>query len=86
MKKFLMPAAMIVLSLGLFSLGGCAVKSGSPQQDAFKAATSECKSLANSMIGAESYGGGDSIIWNSYFQTCMEGKGYTKADLNKIWY
>ena len=86
MNRKCVPALLVALSIGLLALSGCATKPMTPQQQAFKSAQSECTNLADSMIGPESYGGGDSIIWNSYFVTCMEGKGYTKDDLNKIWY
>ncbi len=72
----------------LLLLGGCATNSKvlTPEEQAFKSAQQTCTAQTDAMIGGSRYAWGESAQWDNYFVWCMEGKGYTKEQLKKIWY
>ena len=83
MTTFLKTAALVTV----FLLGGCAASTPlSPQERVFQETRQSCMEQTNAMIGGNAYSWSGNLPWSSYFEWCMEGKGYTKADLENIWY
>jgi hypothetical protein len=84
MNTILKTAALV----SVLCLSACAYpqKGMTPQQAAFKSAQNECTALTNSMIGGTRYNWYNDLEWSSYFEWCMENKGYTKEQLKTIWY
>ena len=84
MTPFLKTAALAAV----FLLGGCAASntSLSPQEQVFRGAQQSCTDQTNAMIGGSPYSWHGDLPWSSYFEWCMEGKGYTKDQLKNLWY
>lgn len=84
MNTILRTAAVV----SVLCLSACAYpqKGITPQEAAFKSAQNECTALTNSMIGGTRYNWYNDLEWSSYFEWCMENKGYTKEQLKTIWY
>lgn len=83
MNRLLAKASLAAVVL----LAGCATNTTplTPQEEAFEADRHACTQSANSMVGPEGNWNQD-LQWSSYFEWCMENKGYTKEQLKKIWY
>lgn len=82
MNRLLAKASLAAVIL----LAGCAANTPlTPQEEAFQTDRQSCTQSANSMIGPEGNWNQD-MQWSSYFEWCMENKGYTKDQLKKIWY
>ena len=71
----------------LLFLGGCvASKPLTPEEQVFQSAQQTCTAQTNAMIGGNRYSWGEELQWDNYFQWCMQGMGFTKEQLKKIWY
>lgn len=84
MNTMLKSAALITV----LCLSGCAYTSTplTPQEEAFRSSQRECTTLTNAMIGGSRYSWYNDLEWSSYFEWCMQNKGYTQAQLKTIWY
>lgn len=84
MNTMLKTAALVAV----LCLSGCAYTSPTltPQQEAFRSAQHVCTAQTDAMVGGSRYNWYNDLEWSSYFEWCMQNKGYTKTQLKSIWY
>ncbi len=70
----------------LLLLGGCATRPLTPAEQAFRSAQMSCTEQTDAMVGGSRFRWGDSFQWGNYFEWCMNGMGYTKEQLQTLWY
>ncbi len=75
----------VILILIMLFLCACANKNyQSTTNTDFELAVNECDELSSTLNGPRDNRG--SLVWQSYFDACMDSYGYTKEQYKHLWF